>query len=194
MEIQAVSDRLSELEARYKAWAEPIDHAMESLSYRINRDGYTYADYKRDIGRIREAQLMLYDPYAEMNHLFDEWRPAYLRATDRERADLRAAVRERAAIPSALLGYVYRSATRLRAGAGEEALCHGLAAASLEDCCRDFRDTFLALADLYVTAEEMASNPVPSSNRWPSYPTARSLAGTSSPRRLCCASSMDMPW
>ena len=159
MDLRALLERLGQLEARYQTWVDPIDQAMQTLTYRVNRNGYSYADYQRDIQHIRQEQLAKYDPYQEMNAFFDELCSAYLTASSDKRAAIRKAASDRAGIPSGLLGYVYRSATRLRASDGAEWLRRGLVAASIENCCRDWRDALLALAELYVAAEEAGIDP-----------------------------------
>ncbi len=159
MNITAVKERLTELEARYQAWAEPINRVMRECSYKVNRDGYTYADFERDVKKIKDEQLARYNPYQEMYEFFDELCPAYQAATAQERAEVRAAVRDKAGVPSALLGYVYRAASQIQAPSDSEWLRRGLIAVSIEDCSQDFRDVLLALAELYVAAEEVGIDP-----------------------------------
>jgi hypothetical protein len=119
------------------------------------------ADFDRDVKRVRDTQLAKCDPYQDMYDFFDELCPAYLDAASPQRAEIRAVVSDKAGLPSALLGYVYRSASQIQSASDGEWLRRGLAAASIENCARDFRDVVLALAELYVAAEEAGIDPKP---------------------------------
>jgi hypothetical protein len=91
--------------------------------------------------------------------LLDELCPAYLEAAPEERAKVRAAASDKNGVLSALLGYAYRAARRIESAEDREWLRRGLAAISIEDCARDWRDVLLALAELYVAAEEAGIRP-----------------------------------
>lgn len=161
MNVVTMRERLNELEERYQEWVEPINRVTRESSYKVNRDGYTPADFERDVKRVKDAQLAKYNPYQEMYEFFDEICPAYLGATTEQRAEIRLAVSDKAGVLSALLGYVYRSANRIQSSSDGEWLRKGLAAVSIENCCKDFRDVLLALAELYVVAEEAGIDPKP---------------------------------
>jgi hypothetical protein len=100
----------------------------------------------------------------------------YLAAASRERKAIRSVVSDKDGILSALLGYAYRAATQLRTKADEEWLDKGLAAVSIENCSKDYRDVLLALAELYVAAEEMGINPKPA------FKAAAALSSRETPR------------
>jgi hypothetical protein len=87
--------------------------------------------------------------------------PAYLEAAPEQRAEIRAAVSDKNGLLSALLSYVYRAAEQIQSPADREWLRRGLAAASIENCRKDYRDVLLALAELYVSAEQAGLNPRP---------------------------------
>ena len=161
MDIDSLKARIDEVERRFASWAGPLDHAYVKLIRKVNKDGYTLADYKRDMERVAQARLSEYDPYPEIEALVDEMCIAYLQAKSRMRAAIRAAVEEKRAIANGLFNYVYRSAERLRSGGDSTALKLGLAAISIENCATDFRDDFVALAELYVAAEEAGLDPKP---------------------------------
>jgi hypothetical protein len=161
MNVEEVQERLEELEERYQEWAAPISRITRECWRKLNRDGYTAADFDRDVKRARDEQLAQYEPFKDMSEFFDRLCPAYLDATPQERAEIRAAVRDKSGVAGALLGYVYRSASRLKSPSDREWLRLGLAAVSIEDCCRDYRDVLLALAELYVAAEEAGLRPQP---------------------------------
>jgi len=85
--------------------------------------------------------------------------PAYLEASAEQRAAVRVAVSDKNGVLSALLGYAYRAARRIQSPEDREWLLRGLAAISIENCAKDYRDVHLALAELYVTAEEAGIRP-----------------------------------
>lgn len=153
--------QLDALEQRYQQWVAPLDQLMHELSYRVNRDGYTAADYDADVRAFREQQLAAYNPYIHIYTVLDQLCPTYLAMGDAQRAEIRTAVKDKSGLSSGLLGYVYQAAERLRSGQGLDWLRWGLAAISIEDCSRDARDVMLALAELYVAAEEAGIRPQP---------------------------------
>ena len=159
MELESLIQQLDELEARYQAWAEPINRVIRESNFKVGRDGYTTADSKRDIKAIRERQLARYDPYEAIYALLDELCPAYLAASAEQRAAVRAAASDKNGVLSALLGYAWRAARRIQSPEDREWLRRGLAAISIENCARDYRDVLLALAELYVMAEEAGIKP-----------------------------------
>ena len=159
MELNALIQQLDELEERYQEWVEPINQVIRECSFKVNRDGYTPADFDRDVQAIREQQRAKDDPYQAIYELLDELCPAYLEASTGQRAAVRAAVSDKSGVLSALLGYVYRAAKRIQSPADREWLRRGLAAVSIENCAKDYRDVLLALAELYVVSEEAGIKP-----------------------------------
>ena len=161
MDIASLKQQLDEYERRYQEWSEPIDKATEVNFKRVNREGYTFEDFERDIQQVVEERRTQYDPYQPLYALFDQLCPYYLEAMPQERTEIRAAASDKAGVLSALLGYVYTSASRLQSSADREWLRKGLAAASIENCSVDYRDVLLALAELYVAAEKVGIDPKP---------------------------------
>jgi hypothetical protein len=161
MDLEALEQELDALEERYQAWVAPINAVIQEKLFLVNRAGYTHADYERDVAHVRAAQRARYDPYPEMYAQFDQLCPAYLDAPPSTRAAIRDAVADRPGVLHALLGYVYRAAGRVRSPDGEEWLLRGLVAASIENGARDVRDLLLALAELYVAAEQAGLSPRP---------------------------------
>lgn len=159
MGLDTLIQQLDELEEQYQAWVEPINQVIRESSFKVNRDGYTPADYERDVKAVREKQRAKYDPYQAIYELLDELCPAYLEASAERRAAVRVAVSDKNGVLSALLGYAYRAAKRIQSPADREWLRRGLAAISIENCARDYRDVLLALAELYVVAEEAGIRP-----------------------------------
>ena len=161
VDVAALSVRLENLERRYQQWAVPIDRALQDKFRRVNRDGYSGDDFRRDVEAIGTAQRVPYDPYAEADELLDGLCPAYLAATESQRQASRAAVANKRGVLSALLRYIGRAAQHLRAAGNREWLLRGLAAASIDDGRPDWRDLLLALAELYVAAEQTGIDPQP---------------------------------
>ena len=159
MGLDTLIQRLDELEEQYQAWVEPINQVIRESSFKVNRDGYTPADYERDVKAVRERQRAKYDPYQAIYELLDELCPAYLEASAEGRAAVRVAVNDKSGVLSALLGYAYRAAKRIQSPLDKEWLRRGLAAISIENCAKDYRDVLLALAELYVRAEEAGIRP-----------------------------------
>jgi hypothetical protein len=159
MGLAELIQQLDEVEKRYQEWVAPINRVIRECSYKVNRDGYTPADFDRDVKAVREKQRAKYDPYQAIHRLLDEMCPAYLEASSEQRALVRAAASDKNGVLSALLGYAYRAARRIQSPADREWLRKGLAAISIENCSKDYRDVLLALAELYVTAEEAGIRP-----------------------------------
>jgi hypothetical protein len=164
VEITAVTHQLDQLEEKYQEWVAPINEVIQECSFKVNRDGYTPADFEKDVMRIREKQREKYDPILAIYALLDEICPAYLEASPEERASIRTAVSDKNGILSALLGYAYRAASRIQSPADRQWLRQGLTAISIENCSRDYRDVLLALAELFIAAEEAGIQPRPEFN------------------------------
>ena len=139
MGLTALIQRLDDLEERYQEWVEPINRVIQECLFKINRDGYTSADFDRDVRAIKEKQRAKYDPYQAIYELLDELCPAYVEASAEQRAAMRAAVSEKDGVLSALLGYAYRAAGRIQSPEDREWLRRGLAAISIENCSKDYR-------------------------------------------------------
>jgi hypothetical protein len=159
MDLAALERQMDAWERRYQAWAEPINQAIYNGLYRVDSSGSAGEDPWENAHRVREQQLARDDPYQEIYALLDELCPAYLTATAQQRASIRAMASTRNGVLSALLGYVYRAAHRIQSPADREWLRRGLAAVSIENCSKDFRDVALALAELYVAAEQAGIPP-----------------------------------
>jgi hypothetical protein len=161
MRVKAFEVELRRWEARYRDWAEPIDHFIKRSLIRVNRDGYTLADFQRELSAIREQRLAKYDPGPDIESILERMCAEYLIASPTERERCRAAVSDKDAVQSFLLGYVATCADRIRSPEDLGPLRHGLAAASIENCAKDYRDVLVALAKLVVWAERAGIDPVP---------------------------------
>ena len=63
MNLSELNTQLSEAEARYQEWVEPINQFIRERLYQVNIDGYTQHDFKRDLKQIKDRQLERYNPY-----------------------------------------------------------------------------------------------------------------------------------
>lgn len=79
----------------------------------------------------------------------------YLNSSFDGRLKIRSAFKNKNGLLSALIGYAYISADKLRKTADKKWLNAGLASVSIENCRRDYRDMLLALAELYIVAEDV---------------------------------------
>jgi hypothetical protein len=161
MRVKDLEGELRRWEARYREWAEPIDHFIRTSLIRVNRDGYTLADFQRELTAIREQRLAKYDPGPDIEPILERMRAEYLIASPTERERCRAAVSDKDAVQSFLLGYVASCADRIRSPEDVGPLRRGLAAAPIENCATDYRDVLVALAKLFVWAERAGIDPVP---------------------------------
>jgi len=160
MNIYLIEERLADLEERFQDWVAPINQATMAGLFRIDHESYTSADYERDLEKVRKQQFETYDPYAEMYAFFDELCPFYMDSPHEIRVAIRSVVSDKNGILSALIGYAYRCANRIKSSADQECLKNGLAAVSIENSCKDFRDVLLVLSELYLSAESAGVYPM----------------------------------
>jgi hypothetical protein len=109
--------------------------------------------------RSVHSPLAYYAPTEAQRSLFHALCQTYLEASDRERSVIRSAVSGKKGVLNQLLGLVYKAAEQLRATQDVTWLRIGAAAASMQSGHLDYRDFLLALADLYVSAEEAGLDP-----------------------------------
>jgi hypothetical protein len=161
MKIQEFEADLDRWEARYKGWAEPIDQFIRTALFKVNRDGYTLADFQREREAMVAQQHATYDPQPEIEGILDRMCAEYLNATPQEREHCRSLVSDRKAVLNALLGYVHSAAKRVSSANDIDHLRLGLAAASIENCATDYRDDLVAFAGIWVAAERAGIDPSP---------------------------------
>jgi len=107
------------------------------------------------------SNLVIYTPRQEHKQFFNDLCQIYLDAPYRERSLIRDAAADKKGVLNCLLGHVYESAKQVRATRNRRWLQIGLAAAAIQKGGYDYRDFLLALAELYVTAEEVGIDPKP---------------------------------
>jgi hypothetical protein len=139
MDISHLENRLLELEERWGNWSGPITQPIHDYDPLLELEAY-----RNEITEFMN-QLCL----------------AYLSASTSQREKIRSLRRDRANFPGSFDNYIRESADRLRSFKDQQWLRLGLAAASIENLYNDFRDTLLALSELYVASEEVGIDPRP---------------------------------
>jgi hypothetical protein len=161
MNLDEFDEALGRWEAKYEQWVKPLDQLFQVAFVKINKDGYSLTDFEREYKAIEARQRSKYDPQPEIAAILDRMCSEYLGATPKEREQCRSLVRERKAVLSALIGYVHSATERLTVTKDINDLRRGLAAASIENCAVDYRDDLVALADLWLAAEQAGFDPSP---------------------------------
>jgi hypothetical protein len=147
-DLKGFKKSLEALDRRFEEWIAPINEVEQSTMFKVNKDGYTLADAKREVDEVVRKQLSQYDPYPEMYSLIDSLCGFYLETSPKNRARIRRTVRDKNGVWSALINYIYWAAAHLASPSDDKWLCQGLAAVSIEDCNFDYRDTLMAVAEL----------------------------------------------
>ena len=114
--------------------------------------------------------------------VFDELCELYARAEPRTCARLRAIVAQREA-RTLLAEYLSHCARVLEQGGRAEWLDRGLAAASLDDQGRDYRDWLMSVGDLYLAANARGLEPRPAFQRLAERSSDEKPAGGPTPTR-----------
>lgn len=143
--------RLESIAAELSQWNERVD-AEFRRRFDFNR-ARTH-DFESELGEATAAarERAGPSPLADVYALFDDVCATYLDADEHERAAIRAAIASHEAFAPRTTWYIGRN-RELLAGSGEERwLEWGVAAPSVTNCRPDYRDVFVALGDLYVTA------------------------------------------
>jgi hypothetical protein len=161
MRLDEFDDALGRWEAKYTEWVKPINQFAQAAFFKINKDGYSLADFEREREAIEAHERSRYDPGPEIEDILDRMCSEYLGATPTEREQCRSLVRDRKGVLSALIGYVHSATERLTATKDINHLRRGLAAVSIENCAVDYRDNLVALADIWLVAERAGFDPSP---------------------------------
>ena len=82
MNVEEVKERLEELEERYQEWTAPINRITQECWHKVNRDGYTAADFDRDVKRARDERLAQYDPFKDMSEFQKVFDPGHPQADE----------------------------------------------------------------------------------------------------------------
>ncbi len=121
-----------------------------------------------DIDRcFSDSTMVIYRPTDEQRFFLDHVLRYYIEIPMDQQNEIFEAFRGRYGLLNMLIGYVYGAAEQIRLTREEVWLRTGLTAASIEDSLGkvDYRDRLLALAEIFVTAEEAGLNPGPEFDR-----------------------------
>jgi len=105
------------------------------------------------------SSLIIYTPTREQEPIFEGLCQAYLEGSYWQRKSIRDAIVGKKGVSNGFLGYVHQSAERVHETGDRYWLRVGLAAAAIQEGSYDVRDFLLALAKLYVSAEEAGIDP-----------------------------------
>ncbi len=111
--------------------------------------------------RSAHSPLVYYGPREEDQQAFNALCQYYFHASKRQRTSIRSAVHDKKGVLNHLMACIHQAAERLQATRDIVWLQTGAAAAALQGGQLDYRDFLLALAALYVTAEDVGLDPAP---------------------------------
>ena len=137
---------------------------MAKLSYQeidkfVSELGAQYEAYARNKIWDQQAGKELAIPVGENAKVREELQRAindlcvlYLTLSDEQRDHVRKLVQPHRSLLNGLLGHIGWAGSRIKSSNDGDWLKRGLAAASIEDNRTDYRDTFVALGGLYLSA------------------------------------------
>jgi hypothetical protein len=159
-DLHRLAGRIPEVDLAFRSWIAPYERYREQNIPRLDRDGFTYQDLARGERSIlaqlqREPAWRAIEDFATA--LCRQWWTTDLQEAGR----LRALVRPAAGIRWVLLDVAARCGEALRGATWDERLELGLSAIALEDFTIDYRESLLALRDLWLGAERAGVDPGP---------------------------------
>ncbi len=106
-----------------------------------------------------DSPLVIYKPALEHEPFYYLLCTSYLTFGEGERIVIREAINGRPGVINNLLGYIYTCVQKLQETRNPDWFMTGLAAASIRGDGPDFRDFYLAMAELYAVALETGLQP-----------------------------------
>jgi hypothetical protein len=178
-EIQALVDELDHFVTRFQEWRRALDEHTHGNWKRLNKDGYTHDEFKRESDQLRQKMQDEWDGYGDYQQLLERLCPVYFEcgADDRER--IRQIVGRYRYAVDPVRWYANAAAKKIEGPDDEQWLLKGLAAVSIENCGMDFRDTTFTMTALWVGAEAAGIDPKPH------FRSVAKLSGTSATRGRC---------
>jgi hypothetical protein len=156
--LQELGERLARLDAPIRAWREQRDRAFAAAF------GPQKGRLSNLMARLPQASTAAaalgVGPRDEVFAIFDEVCDLYARTDAPRCAIIRGIVHEREA-HILLEEYVAHASRILKQGGRPEWLERGVAAASIDDQRRDYRDWLMSLGDLYLSAHAAHLDPSP---------------------------------
>jgi hypothetical protein len=141
-----LDDFITDLALRYKAYC----HKKNAEFQRVWNQSFDELSLL-EAGKKAQAAGGV-EVYDELQRAIDELCAFYLSVSSTQREHIRLAVGPHRELRHGLLEHVGWASRQIQSGAGEEWVCRGLAAASIEDNRLDYRDMYIALGTLYVRA------------------------------------------
>ena len=173
--LQDLGERLARLDAPIRAWREQRDRAF-AAAFGPQKGKLSNLMARLPQAATAAAALGL-GPRDEVFAVFDEICDLYARSDPPRCAIIRGIVQQREA--HVLLEEYLANASRiLRQGGRPEWLERGVAAASIDDQRRDYRDWLMSLGDLYLSARAAHLDP---------SPVLKRIADLSNPERHAAA-------
>lgn len=120
----------------------------------IELAGQLRSSFEQEYGDPKPSALVISGIPEQFLPLTDELCLAYSTGSVEDCQQVRQIISENRMLQGCFLGNVIRASRALRSASDSTWLQIGLASASLEDCCQDYRDDLMALAELYVCAEK----------------------------------------
>jgi len=106
-----------------------------------------------------DSALEIFEPEDKHAKFYFDLCRAYLASSKTERSRIEEVVRPLSGVLNHLLGFVHQSARYIRETKSKDWLMVGLAAAAIRGDGPDFRDFYMALAELYAAALEAGVDP-----------------------------------
>lgn len=145
----------------YRAWVKPLNDYTERNLLRINRDdGYTFARFEQELTALRTSLVDRDDPFPRFNAIMDAVCQLYRSADAPSRRMIREFVAGHRELADLVRGFAGQTAAAFTPENVNDRLPVALSALSIENCAVDFRDTILALADVWVLAAQAGVKPV----------------------------------
>jgi hypothetical protein len=161
LDLNAMDQRLADLNEPLSIWYAQVDQESNEVFNASPITGENFRERGMEALRIARAHAGE-GPWESVHALLDELCAEYLRFGWRQSAQIRTLVRKYPSMQRALFGdYLGRVKSLLEATSDPRWLRLSLAAISIENNYIDFRDTYIALGDLYLTAVHMGINPKP---------------------------------
>jgi hypothetical protein len=154
MDLDQLASQLDDFLQRFHDWCKPLNEFSAKNTPRINRGGYRPDDYRRELGELRQKLLAEYDPYAELDEIFDGLCAYYLTADSATRETVRKLVEDRRPLSDLIRNYGVHAAKKMTGPDDVSLLRNALAAISIENCQMDYRDTIMAIGAIRKQAKE----------------------------------------
>lgn len=157
MDLSLLKQRLDLLGEKYRKWREPFDELYKQDMKR----GIEWREFHQRHQQMLDEALAIYDPAKDLASLLEELCHAYMTAKPRERTEIRNAVAVRDWMPGRIREFAVRAATEIHSRDDVAWLRKGLLAMSMENGVDDYRDSYVALLDLWLAAERAKFDPQP---------------------------------